>query len=132
MEFTEDKSIRDRIVQKLIKRKYEKQGITLVEKFWNLPKYKNEYVRQTASVAKFIRAYGAEAVFNVVEREEWCWSLSPKQMPELMELEVGRLRRDKAKNEAKKSEPEEPQIENKQLFRKRINGQEANKTDQKK
>lgn len=106
MEYSEDKSIRDRIVQLLITRKYNKQGVTLPDKFWNLPKYKEEYARQTISVAKFIRAYGPETVLNVINREGWCWSLGPKKMPDLMALEVAKLKRDseKIKNNIKTEE----------------------------
>lgn len=117
----EDKSIRDRIVIMMITRKYNKQGITLPDKFWNLPKYKKDYVFYTTGAARFIRAYGAEAVLNVLNRETWCWSFGPKTLPNLVEAEATKLKleAEKAKNTPKAESANIVLPANAALFRKK-------------
>lgn len=123
----EDKSIRDRIVIMMITRKYNKKGITLPDKFWNLPSYKKDFVIYSAAASRFIRAYGADAVLNVLNRETWCWSFGPKTLPDLMVAEVTKLKRDaeKAKN-APKPDGTIALPANAALFRKKVdeNGEE--------
>ena len=124
MEFTGDKSIRDRIVIMMLTRKYNKQGVTLPDKFWNLPKYKNDFVRYSAAAAKFIRAYGAEAVLNVLNRETWCWSFGPKTLPDLVAAEAAsiKLQAEMSKNTKHTSIDTNTVLpENTALFRKKSN-----------
>lgn len=127
----EDKSIRDRIVIMLMTRKYNKQGITLPDKFWNLPKYKKDFVIYSTAASRFIRAYGAEVVLNVLNRESWCWSFMPKALPDLMVAEAAKLKREaeKAKN-APMPESNIALPANAALFRKKVNenGEEERET----
>lgn len=100
----EEKSQRDILVQLILTRKYNKQGITLPDKFWNLPKYKEEYRLQSMFAAKLFRAYSSEAIFNVIRRESWCWSLKAKKIPDMIEVEQARLLTESKIKELKESE----------------------------
>lgn len=83
------------IAEQMIRREYDKKMITLPIKFWNLPDYKGKYQLQMRLAAKLIRAYGEEAVQNVIDRETWCWSLAAKKLPDLMEAEAANLNKRK-------------------------------------
>lgn len=113
------RSERDIIVQLIITRKYNKQGITLPDNFWRLPKYKDEYKKQAMVAAKLLRVYSAKAILNVLEKESWCWSLHAKRLPDLIEKEQTSLDIEKKIQELK--EPQESKPVDLPLFRKRPN-----------
>lgn len=80
------------IAETMLRREYNKRGITLPVKFWNLVEYKNKYQFQMRLAAKLIRTYGEPAVQAVIDRETWCYSLAAKSLPDLMEAESHSLR----------------------------------------
>lgn len=84
-----------KIAEQMVRREYLKKNITLPLKFWNLPEYKPSYRRQMMLASKLCRTYGEEAVQNVIDREEWAFSLAPKKFPEMMEEEANRIKREK-------------------------------------
>lgn len=75
----------------MVRREYARKNITLPAKFWNLQPYKASYCRQMQLASKLVRAYGEQAVQNVIDRETWAFSLAPKKFPEMMEIEANRL-----------------------------------------
>ena len=110
----------------MVRREYLKKNITLPPKFWNLVEYKPSYRRQMMLASKFIRAYGEEAVLNVINREEWAYSLAPKKFPEMMEEEANRLKRSKMLQEMTKKEPVKLiGVEDAPLFRHPISDQRS-------
>jgi len=115
-----ESSQREMLVSYIIKRKYEKQGITLPEAFWRLPKYKKEYQQQTIIAAKLFRAYSEEAIWNTIRKESWCWSLYAKKLPDLIEVEQARLTNEKNLREhIAKQNPQVTPCETSPLFRKK-------------
>ena len=76
----------------LMKREYAKKGIVLPNQFWNLPKYKKRYSMHMMMAAKFFRTYDSEAIWNVINREAWCFSLNAKCLPDKIEEEQERLK----------------------------------------
>ena len=96
-----------KIAEQMVRREYAKQNITLPAKFWNLPQYKPSYRNQMRYAAKFVRAYGEEAVQAVIDREAWAYSLAPKCFPDMMEIEAARLKQVKINNEIIKNRPKE-------------------------
>ena len=84
-----------KIAEQMVRREYLRKNITLPTKFWNLVEYKPSYRRQMALASKLIRTYGETAVQNIIDREEWAYSLSPKKLPEMMEIEAERLKQEK-------------------------------------
>ena len=120
----EEMSQRDMIVSFIITRKYNKQGVTLPPKFWRLPKYKSEYQLQSMQAAKLLRAYEPEAIWNVLRKEAWCWSLMAKKLPNMIEQEQARLSVENKILEQKqlntpKVAPDIAPAQNVQLFRKK-------------
>lgn len=74
------------IAELLVRRKYERDGVPLPDKFWNLPKYKPEFAMQARLAAKYIRIYGEEIVLKVLNEEAWCFSLNVKSLVNKFEL----------------------------------------------
>lgn len=111
-----------KIAEQMVRREYLKKNITLPTKFWNLVEYKASYRRQMALASKLIRTYGEPAVQNVIDREEWAFSLAPKKFPEMMEIEAERLRREKILYESIKK-PEKVDTEGIPLFRPPVSDQ---------
>ena len=113
-------SYRDRIVTTVMRRKYEKLGVTLPHKYWNLPEYKPEYRQQMIMASKFMKAYDIDAILNVLNKETWCFSLYAKQLPELIELEQSRLKKQKIQEKLQQeSRPVVKPAPNVPLFRKK-------------
>ena len=83
------------IAETMLRREYNKKMITLPVKFWNLVEYKPKYQLQMRLAAKFIRAYGEEAVQTVIDREAWCYSLAAKALPDMMEAQAEVLKTEK-------------------------------------
>lgn len=108
-----------KIAAQMVQREYLKKNITLPAKFWNLPEFKPSYRRQMQLASKLIRTYGEEAVQNVIDREEWAYSLGTKKFPEMMEIEANRLKTSKMLQEhAEKKKPAKiDNVEDTQLFR---------------
>lgn len=120
----EHSSQRDKLVTCILKRKYDKQGITLPVKYWNLPQYKEEYQHQMRAAAKIIRAYDIEAVWNVINKEKWCWSLHAKQLYALFEKEQADLNKKRiAVSQIERLNNKEEEQVKKPLFRKKDSGQ---------
>lgn len=120
----EHSSQRDKLVTCILKRKYDKQGITLPVKYWNLPQYKEEYQHQMRAAAKIIRAYDIEAVWNVINKEKWCWSLHAKQLHILFEKEQADLNKKRiAVSQIERLNKKEEEQIKKPLFRKKDSGQ---------
>lgn len=120
----EHSSQRDKLVTCIMKRKYEKQGVTLPVKYWNLPQYKEEYQHQMRAAAKIIRAYDMEAVWNVINKEKWCWSLHAKQLHTLFEKEQANLSKQRiAISQIEQLNIKEEEEVKKPLFRKKDSGQ---------
>lgn len=118
----DDVTPREQLVCIMMKRKYGKQGITLPNKFWNLPKYKKEFITQSVHANKLIKAYSKEAIFNVINRETWCWSLGMKKLHDLIAIEQARLDTEQKIRELKE-EQKQPEVDmNLPLFRKKENG----------
>lgn len=104
----QNESFRDRLVNLVMSRKYEKQGVKLPPKYWNLPKYKKEYQQQVMVAAKLIKAYDQQAILNVITKETWCWSLFAKRLPELIEVEQQKIIQQKIINEQIKEQASKP------------------------
>ena len=81
-----------KIAEQMVRREYLKKNITLPAKFWNLPEFKPSYRRQMMLASKFIRTYGIEALERVVDRETWAYSLATKKFPDMLELEVSKIK----------------------------------------
>lgn len=96
-----------KIAEQMVRREYAKQNITLPAKFWNIPSYKPSYRNQMRYAAKFVRAYGEEAVQAVIDRETWAYSLAPKCLPDMMELEASKIKQAKINSEIINSRPKE-------------------------
>jgi hypothetical protein len=96
-----------KIAEQMVRREYAKQNITLPAKFWNIPQFKPSYRRQMQLASKFVRAYGIDAVQSVIDREAWAYSLAPKCLPDMMEIEATRLNQIKINSEIIKNRPKE-------------------------
>lgn len=96
------------IASLMITREYAKKNVTLPAKFWNLVEYKPKYQLQMRLASKFIRTYGEQVVQNVLDREVWCFSLAAKRLPDLMELEMSRLKKVEVVNQPKQEETSAP------------------------
>lgn len=94
------------IAEKMLRREYNKKGVTLPVKFWNLVEYKTKYQFQMRLAAKLIRTYGEEAVQAVIDREAWCYSLAAKRLPDMMEIEANALRGEKIIEKITSKSPE--------------------------
>ena len=95
----------------LMKREYDRKKIVLPDSFWNLPQYKHKFARHMMTAAKFFRAYDKEAIWNVIEREKWCFSLNAKCLPDMIEKEQERIKLERLRASMDKKEPE-TKIEN--------------------
>lgn len=126
MEEVNHKSTRDILVTIVMKRKYEKSGITLPKKYWNLPEYKKDYQHQIRGAAKLLKAFPLEAIIIALEKEKWCWSLHSPVLEEKIELESSTIEKNKIAARETIQEPARQQIENKPLFRKKSCGKEKN------
>lgn len=96
-----------KIAEQMVRREYAKQNITLPAKFWNIPSYKPSYRRQMQLASKFVRAYGLKAVEAVINRETWAYSLAPKCLQDMMELEASKIKQAKINSEIINSRPKE-------------------------
>jgi hypothetical protein len=115
-----------KIAAQMVQREYLKKNITLPPKFWNLPEYKPSYRKQMQLASKLIRTYGEEAVQNVIDREEWAFSLAIKKFPEMMEEEANRIKRSKMIQNATKKDPIKIEgIEEAPLFRAPISNERS-------
>ena len=83
----------------MVRREYAKQNITLPAKFWNIPSYKSSYRRQMQLASKLVRAYGLKAVETVINRETWAYSLAPKCLPDMMEIEAAKIKQEEVVKE---------------------------------
>ena len=81
-----------KIAEQMVRREYLRKNIPLPAKFWNLVEYKPSYRRQMMLASKFIRTYGIEALERVIDRETWAYSLAAKKFPDLLELEVSKIK----------------------------------------
>jgi len=106
-----------KIAEEMLKREYLKKNISLPVKFWNSPLYKPKYQHQMRRAAQFVRAYGIEAVQAVVDRETWCFSLAAKSLPNLMEIEMGKIKTREMVRAAQVARPKEIVDETASLFR---------------
>jgi hypothetical protein len=126
MEEVNLKSTRDRLVLTVMKRKYEKSGVTLPEKYWNLPEYKKDYQHQIRAAAKLLKAFSIEAITAALEKENWCWSLHSPVLQDKIELEQSRLEKNRIAIRQKEQDNTYKQLDNKPLFRKKTCGKEKN------
>jgi len=69
------KSNRDAIIHLAMQRRFEKNGVKLPPKYWNLPEYKQEYAHQIRGYYKLTKAYSETVILKVFQRERWCFSL---------------------------------------------------------
>lgn len=126
MEDVSHKSTRDRLVATVMRRKCERSGVTLPEKYWNLPEYKKDYQHQIRAAAKLLKAFSIEAITAALEKEKWCWSLHSPVLQEKIELEQSSIEKNKIAIQQRERDSVPPQIENKPLFRKKTCGKEKN------
>lgn len=80
------------LAELMIRREFLKKNIVLPDKFWNLPKYKTKFAQQMRIASKFFRTYDSEAIWNVIQRETWCFSLAAKKLPDLILEEQEKLK----------------------------------------
>lgn len=126
-----NKSARDALVLIVMKRKYERQGVTLPIQYWNLPEYKKDYQHQIRGAAKLLKAFSYKAITSALEKEKWCWSLHSPVLQEKIELEQSYIEKNeialKQLAEVKKDQNiNSKETENKPLFRKKNCGKEKN------
>ena len=93
---------RERLAETMVRREYAKKGKNLPDKFWNLPEYKFKYQNQLRFASKLYRTYSEEAIWNVITKEVWCFSLAAKTITPKIELEESKL-----KTLANRSKPKE-------------------------
>lgn len=82
---------REKLAETMVRREYAKKGKNLPDKFWNLPEYKFKYQNQLRFASKLYRAYSEQAIWNVVTREAWMFSLAVKKLNDMIELEQSKL-----------------------------------------
>lgn len=111
--------MKTKIAEILVRRQFERDGVTLPEKFWNLSKYKPHYQRQLREATKLIRIYNAEIVLAVVEKEKWCFSLAAKNIVDLIEKEQDKRERNQAMENLNKQQPTEIKTTKPITFRKK-------------
>lgn len=79
------------IAEIIMVRKYEKQGIKLPIRFWNIDKYKKEYVQTIVMANKFTKLYPHHIVIKVLNTTgNWITSLFVKKLNELIEIELNK------------------------------------------
>ena len=83
---------RERLAETMVRREYAKKGKNLPDKFWNLPEYRPSYQNQMRFASKLYRTYSEEAVWNVVNRETWIFSLALKKLSNMIEVEENRIK----------------------------------------
>jgi hypothetical protein len=83
----------------MVRREYSKKNKNLPEKFWNLPEYKPSYQLQMRHAAKLYRTYSEEAIWAVINREAWIFSLGLKKLSNMIETEESKIKTSQARPE---------------------------------
>lgn len=83
---------RERLAETMVRREYAKKGKNLPDKFWNLPEYRATYQNQMRFASKLYRTYSEEAVWAVINREAWIFSLALKKLANMIEIEENRIK----------------------------------------
>ena len=96
-----------KIAEELVKREYQKKGVNLPIKFWNIPEYRPKYQMQMRYAAKLVRTFGEEAVWNALGKESWCYSLGGPKIQAAIELEASKLAQKETLRAIQQSRPEE-------------------------
>ena len=81
------------IVEILMERKANKDGIKLTKAFWQLPQFKRPYQLNLLQVSALLNAYSDKAIINALNREKWAWSVTAKQVKQAVIEEEAKLKR---------------------------------------
>lgn len=60
------------------RRKAKKEKKTLVEKYWNTPEWKTEYIKQIKEATALLRYFSLEAIIAALNTKEFNWAYSLK------------------------------------------------------
>ena len=93
---------RHSLAEYMVRRKYQKQGIALPNKFWNLPKYQKDYQHQIRLAVKLLKIYDYELIMLTVKENAWMYSLGVTTINDLIEevkdkLETQKIQQEKPK-----------------------------------
>jgi hypothetical protein len=88
-----------RLAETMVRREYSKKNINLPNKFWNLPEYKPSYQLQMRHAAKLYRTYSEKAIWAVINREAWIFSLGLKKLSNMIEIEESKIKTAESKPE---------------------------------
>jgi len=81
-----------KLAETMVRREYSRKQKNLPDKFWNLPEYKPSYQNQMRFAAKLYRTYSEKAIWNVINRESWVYSLAVKKLANLIEIEENKIK----------------------------------------
>lgn len=71
--------------------KRQNKDTTLPANFWNLPKFKKAYQHQLRLATKLLKTYSEQAIQNVLQREDWIYSLAIKRLDDLLLVEETKI-----------------------------------------
>lgn len=86
-----------RLAETMVRREYSRQNKNLPDKFWNLPEYKASYQLQMRHAAKLYRTYSESAIWAVINREAWIFSLGLKKLSTMIEVEENKIKANEAR-----------------------------------
>jgi hypothetical protein len=88
-----------RLAETMVRREYSKKNKNLPDKFWNLPEYKPSYQNQMRHAAKLYRTYSEKAIWAVINREAWIFSLGLKKLSNMIEVEESKIKTNESRPE---------------------------------
>ena len=78
-------------------RKAKKEKCELPSKYWNLPEWKTEYIRQVGQANALLKSFSIEAIISALNSKEfgWTYSLMTRGLIDVIQREEAKLLREK-------------------------------------
>ena len=83
-------------------RKAKKEKCELPNRYWNLPEWKTEYIRQVTQANALLKSFSIEAIVSALNSKEfnWTYSLMTKGLIDVIQREQAKIDRQNVKIES--------------------------------